>query len=425
MSPPQPHRVLLICESLGLGVAIVAGYAPAGASAAVPGMEYTPRARAQRRWAMGNATDSARQPDGARSNGESRRRVRRVWVLALAGACGGVQKDTGGSLHSVTMDTADTSGTDSVETPAESETSSETDTSDTSVETAEPRCIGSGPWVSVSAGYDGSCGIHEDGCIECWTAIDTGPPVHEVNDTGYHGRTGELVPPDGSYSAVDLGRCNGWGTHGCAIRQSDGGIECWGSDAWRAASPPPGPWSALGIDEDNSCALGPDGGIACWGRFIGAGDHASHSLSTDYVALSNCRWTVCGLAIDGRVDCWEVGEEDDIHLNPGPWIAMTNISNLVLGVTPDGGISTNAGTWSAPKSSAPAANLCVSAYSCGACVLDVNGAVVCSDALRDAPDAAFTSISCGATHACGVTMDGDLLCWGDCNVGQCDVPMHE
>lgn len=342
---------------------------------------------------------------------------RRSCCIALLGvACRGGQKDTDDLPESTWADTADTAD--------ESDTAP--DSSDTSVETAEPKCLGSGPWVSVSAGFHGSCGIHEDGCIECWTASDTGGPSQHIDETGYAGPSGDLVPPDGSYSAVDIGRCNLWGTHTCAIRQADQGIECWGSDAWGAASPPPGQWAALSLGEDDSCALGVDGRIACWGRYVGSGDSASWSVSTDYVGLSDCNWTVCGLAADGRVDCWEVGHVGDVHANLGPWIAMTSDWHpVVFGVTPEGEISTSVGVSYLPEPAAPAVNVCVTGVPAWGCVLDVDGQVVCNDGLRDVPDATFSSIACGGEHVCGVTTEGGILCWGECEGGQCDVPMHE
>lgn len=346
--------------------------------------------------------------------------VSTLGVLLICTACAMVgcqtsRKDLNNYDTADTADTADASDSDD-----------EPDTSDTSTETAEQRCIGSGPWVSVSAGYNGSCGIHPDGCIECWTATDTGAWTSRIDETGWYGQTGNLVPPDGEYSSVDLGRCAGWGTHTCAIRQLDGGIDCWGSDAWRAASAPPGVWMAVSLGEDDGCALGTSGRIGCWGRYIGAGDSASYSLAADYVAVSNCDWIVCGLASDGRADCWQVGLPDDVWSYPGPWTAVTTDWHPeIFGVTPEGELSATLGSSFLPDPPSPAGDLCVTGLDEGGCVLDIDGNVYCSQTLQPVPDGTFTSLTCGGIPVCGTTVDGQILCWGDCRYGRCDVPVHE
>lgn len=342
-------------------------------------------------------------------------------VFVVLFACGTTPKDTDAPGDSSSVDTADTSvDSDSGDTAGES------DSGDTSEETAETRCVGSGPWATVSAGAKGSCGVHEDGCIECWTAIDTGAPSPHIDETGYAGLTGYRVPPDGVYSAVELGRCNDYGTHSCAIRQSDGGIDCWGSDAWRRASPPAGEWLALSLEEYDSCALGLDGRIACWGQGIGPGEVASYSLAADYVEVVDCDNSVCGLGMDGRVDCWPLGYSDMVTTIPGPWTTMTiDWHTVVFGVTPAGEVADSSGLNFLPEPSAPAVDLCVAGWRDWGCVLDAKGRVVCNGDLADPPAVSFTSISCGGKHACGVTTAGEIFCWGDCDNGQCDVPVHE
>lgn len=62
------------------------------------------------------------------------------------------------------------------------------------------------------------------------------------------------------------------------------------------------------------------------------------------------------------------------------------------------------------------------------CAIDAVGALDCvtrSTARRLAPPAdlpAFTAIDAGAFHGCGITIDGDMRCWGANDFGQLDVP---
>lgn len=297
------------------------------------------------------------------------------------------------------------------------------DTADASADSDEPRCIGSGAWAAVSAGPHGTCGVHGDGCIECWTARDTGPVTPGVNDTGYYGPMGDLVPPvGGSYSTVDLAHCADWGTHTCAIRRSDGGIDCWGSDAWRENSPPDGEFTSLSLGKHDSCALGTDGRIACWGREIGAGDVARYTVGADYVAVSNCGG-VCGLALDGHVDCWSLGSESWLHTHDGPWTAIANSGYEVIGVTPEGLVSSTTTSLTLPQPKAGAVDVCLTWF--GGCVLDVEGHVVCEGEESPSPEETFAALACGEFHVCGVTTDGRIVCWGSCGGGACDVPEHE
>lgn len=328
---------------------------------------------------------------------------------------------TGVALNSCRPVVKDTASSDSADTSV--------DSADTSVDSGGPRCLGSGAWTGVTASFNGTCGIHEDGCVECWTATDTGPMTPQVNDTGYYGPMGNLVPPEGSYTAVDLPRCTDWGTHACAIRQSDGGIDCWGSDAWRENSPPAGEFTRLSLGKHDSCALGTDGRIACWGKRIGAGKVATYTADTDYVDLSNCG-SVCGLASDGHVDCWDIGHETHLFVSEGPWTAIDNDWAEVIGVTPEGYVSSTSTSLDLPQPKSGAVDLCL-ANAGGGCVLDMEGRVTCTGEAggdrggKGPPAEIFVSIDCGYSHACGVTTDGLIECWGNCQWGRCDVPEHE
>lgn len=62
---------------------------------------------------------------------------------------------------------------------------------------------------------------------------------------------------------------------------------------------------------------------------------------------------------------------------------------------------------------------CTSGYTW--CGMDADGAVTCTneadvreaDGLEDAPDVAFVTFDLGDRVACGLTEDGEPLCWGE------------
>ena len=227
------------------------------------------------------------------------------------------------------------------------------------------------------------------------------------------------------YSAVDLPRCGDWGTHACAIRASDQGIDCWGSDTWHKNEAPEGQWLSLSVGEDDGCALGLDGRIACWGRYRG-GD-VVYTQADDYVDVSNCDNGICGLASDGRIDCWESGYEANLRSDPGPWTDMqaSDIS-LWCALDHDGIPYCALGAIDLPNTKG-SVDLCLPDNDIGSCMLSSDGHVECTGVVSGPPASSFSSIACGQAHACGVTTDGGIECWGEgCEtMGRCDVPEHE
>ncbi len=100
----------------------------------------------------------------------------------------------------------------------------------------------------------------------------------------------------------------------------------------------------------------------------------------------------CAVVLGAPIACWNVA-------TGGDW-------------TPDGGLPMGIDY----------VDVCVGGED-GGCVLDIDGRASCwGPYLTDAPDAAFSQLSCGNTHACGITDAGAMACWGECAHGQCDVP---
>ena len=66
---------------------------------------------------------------------------------------------------------------------------------------------GSPSFTQVSAGWDHTCGLKQDGSIICW------------GSDGFH----QAVPPQGEFASVSAG-----GSHTCGLKE-DGSVACWGS----------------------------------------------------------------------------------------------------------------------------------------------------------------------------------------------------
>jgi alpha-tubulin suppressor-like RCC1 family protein len=263
--------------------------------------------------------------------------------------------------------------------------------------------------------------------------------------------------------------------HVCAV-DGDGLVSCWGNNGLfqsGQALPDPvlSPARVPGIDavlqvalgDGLSCALRDDGTVWCWGR----GDMLAQSAAasspvpvqvaelTDIVAIEAERVNACALRADGVVLCW--GANDDIQpgdpgfedrpvevagLDPVATIAVGAAHRCALGVAGDVvcwgyGQGGRLGTGSEDTQVAPtpvtgldasAGVTTVSAGSTASCAVaaDVAHCWGSSD-LAGTPENALTpavvpglgpmaAVSVGYA-ACGIQLDGALVCWGSNGFG--------
>lgn len=83
-----------------------------------------------------------------------------------------------------------------------------------------------GKFVAIAAGWGHSCGIHDDGSVECWGAGTTVDNCEETLECG------QSIPPTGTFVQIACGTSNS-----CGIRD-DGSLECWGSNTGGRSTPP-------------------------------------------------------------------------------------------------------------------------------------------------------------------------------------------
>ncbi|HEY6077820.1 MAG TPA: hypothetical protein VIW29_03415 [Polyangiaceae bacterium] len=83
-----------------------------------------------------------------------------------------------------------------------------------------------GEFVAVAAGLGHSCGIHENGTVECWGAGTTVENCEETLECG------QAIAPTGTFVQVACGTSNS-----CGIKD-DGSLECWGSNTGDRSTPP-------------------------------------------------------------------------------------------------------------------------------------------------------------------------------------------
>ena len=95
----------------------------------------------------------------------------------------------------------------------------------------------------VSAGGYHSCGLKNDGSVDCW---------------GYNGN-GQATDQAGPFTQVSAGEF-----HSCGLK-SDGSVDCWGYNGNGQATDQAGPFTQVSAGGYHSCGLRSDDNVDCWG----------------------------------------------------------------------------------------------------------------------------------------------------------------
>lgn len=346
-------------------------------------------------------------------------------VLLLA-ACSGSTAETGKAVdtglgdsetgQAETSETADTA--DSGDTGETGETA-ETGDSDTEVDTAPPPCDRTLGWKYVAAGTYQTCGIHTDGCAECWgrgKEEDTGG-----DDTGgrYHWN-GEDVPPEESFTSIAMiatpASSNSETPIGCGIRDDWSGV-CWGNYHFGRRDIPEGTYAELAVIGSGGWGLHTEATIEHWGF-----DQVDPSGS--FISVATSLWSTAFLTVEGELLVRDYDGVDEEYYLPGTYIDISMGSSYGCAISTDGSIL----CWDPqdPENAefeyltmdAPVGDWVGVCNVAGglACALDSAGGAVCwdtNDTTWAAPaDEVFTQIACGKAHVCGVTVDQRITCWG-------------
>jgi alpha-tubulin suppressor-like RCC1 family protein len=166
--------------------------------------------------------------------------------------------------------------------------------------------------------------------------------------------------------------------------------------------------SAVALGDYTSCAVDEQQQLHCWGRntyrqIDGSGlNHLTPTViagADDVVDVAVGRHHVCTAKGDGTAQCWgnntygQLGNESTATISPPVAVTVPAIAQIVA-----------------------ARNY--------TCVLDGNGAVFCfgegygTTPVQVVLPRAATSVTAGALHACAVTDDASVWCWGNNMHGQ-------
>jgi alpha-tubulin suppressor-like RCC1 family protein len=174
--------------------------------------------------------------------------------------------------------------------------------------------------IAVAAGTQHTCAITTGGGVECWGWNLVG----ELGDGSSTPNTS--LPVDVSGLASGVTEISAGLKHTCVV--SDGGVKCWGYNAYgqlgndtKTNSPVPVDVSdlangitSISLGYYHTCALTRDGGVKCWGSNywgqLGFGEFNRRipvdvrGLVGDAVGLAAGGEHTCALANDGSVTCW-------------------------------------------------------------------------------------------------------------------------
>ncbi len=323
--------------------------------------------------------------------------------------------------------------------------------------------IASGTWLDVSIGYGDSCAIRADHTLWCWGY--GGGDYNFGNDDTQNLNVPTQIGTDASWSQVWMSS-----RRGCAQRD-DGTLWCWGDNSDGQAgdgttalimtAEPIAPgmsWSAVTVADTHTCAIDTTGSLWCWGQptygvfGVDLAADVTTPLEVDasggWTAISAGDVTTCGIH-DGIVVC--SGEDqfgqlgDGGSFQPAPvamdagWAALAGGFEQMCGLELDGTvwcwgnsghgvfgsaandkvpIEVSAATWSAPFV-AGNANVCATSAGEWWCW----GSLPAPSPVIEPPtdQGAYSTLSVGEAHACGIRADDTLWCWGETAGGELGV----
>ena len=282
-------------------------------------------------------------------------------------------------------------------------------------------------WQSVQTGVTFACGLKTDGTRHCWGANSLGQGGSGTLTTL---TTPTLVGSETDWQTLALGESTG-----CGVR-SGGGLRCWGDGSLGqtggTAELHPTPvdvesarsFTEVATSLRTSCAIDSEQRLYCWGTasrgISGQGFNADRTApdavapAESYASLDVQLEHSCALRTSGQLECW--GRNAFGQLGDGSAISRS-APTLVEG-----------SDWTLVQTGR--------AHSCGLRKPGAVGEVWCwgSDSLGELgngaaaaslvpvavplPNEDVKSLAVGLNHACALTADKELYCWGRNDLGQ-------
>lgn len=285
----------------------------------------------------------------------------------------------------------------------------------------------------IETGHAHSCGIALDGTGYCWGSNGNGRLGH--------GTTGAREAPDLIADGHKWVHLSASSSTTCGVTV-DGEGYCWGfggtrlgdgisaetRNPSRVLDPPSGPvkWAMISSAHLSTCGLTTEGVVYCWGpdgnarhgkgEIGGSFDRPTEPAATSerFVYIDGKEQHFCGLTASGDAYCWGLNRWGELGIGTyGDTVATPSLvtgghkfatiqtgRRLTCGLTFDG----DAYCWGSAEN--------------GRLGNGENSTEIYPEPIPVSGGHKFRYLGTGITHACGVTMSGDVLCWGSNEQGQ-------
>jgi Alpha-tubulin suppressor and related RCC1 domain-containing proteins len=286
-------------------------------------------------------------------------------------------------------------------------------------------------FVSISAGARHTCGITTNREAYCWGANDVG----QVGDFAQTSPTPVKIAGSLGWTEISAGF-----SHTCAVR-TDGALYCWGSNdrgqlgigsqsgsSSMVRVPLSVPVASVSAGQQRTCARSTLGAVYCWGATWMSrsnGLEISRAQLTPQAVpnspamswLSVGTFTTCGADVSGRAYCWEGNPRGQMGNGtqngstvPAPVASDLQFVQVSAGIVQSCGVvASGAGyCWGDDTFGQLGVSPSALIERCGAQNLP------CATIPTPVFGAQqFKEISTGfGSHVCGVTVKGNLYCWG-------------
>jgi len=214
-----------------------------------------------------------------------------------------------------------------------------------------------------------------DAPIDAGPDADTAPSGDGGPDDMVDGGADDGGPKGLDRSAIRLSLGQ---DHACGLLPS-GKLTCWGSNLEAQRVLPSGMYRDVACGDYHTCAITEAGKLVCVGRNR---DGQRVNEAGPYTAVAAGDTHTCALDAKGKVTCWGSDAQGVLDTPPDLLSAITAGEGYACGIRSEDSTAVCWGYSATERTSPPAGTQ-------------------------------FLAIDAGREHACGVTLEGRAVCWGD------------